>query len=336
MNHTAKSDLPVAAVDLGGTKIAVGIISPEYRVIARGHHPTLANEGAEAVINRVISAVKQVSESQGISLTGLAGISIAAAGAIDSRKGLITISPNLPGWQNIPLGKIVSERLGVNTWLINDANSAALAEYQLGAGQGISNLIYISVGTGIGGAIIINGNLYTGACGSAGEIGHMTIENNGPKCGCGNIGCLEMLASGAAMAREALRRIANGEKSSLTNIAARNPAHITGKEIEAAARAGDVLAGDVIHDAAIYLGVGMVNMINIFNPEMIIVGGGVARMGELLLVPARQVVKERAIPLSAGAVRIVPSKLGNDAGLLGAACFAYRKTLMEVKDNESP
>ena len=323
MNCTEKNDLPVVSVDLGGSKIAVGIISPEYRIIERGYHPTLAGEGVEPVINRLLSAVRQVTAAAGMSLKQLSGISIAAAGAIDSRKRLITLSPNLPGWYDVPLGKIIGERLGVKTWLVNDANAAALAEHKLGAGRGIANLIYISVGTGVGGAIIIDGNLSPGACGRAGEIGHMTIENNGPECACGNTGCLEALASGTAITKEALTRIRNGEESSLTHIAAGNPENITAKEIETAAREGDSLAAHVIRNAATYLGVGMVNLVNIFDPEMIIVGGGVAKMGDLLLNPARHVVKERALPVSAAAVRIVATKLGDDAGLLGAACFAY-------------
>ncbi len=318
-----EADLPVIAIDLGGTKIAVGVISHKYQILAREYHLTLADEGVEAVINRIVLAIEQIIGPRDTDLKQLYGVSIAAAGAIDSPRGIITFSPNLPGWHDVPLRDIVSERLGIKTWLINDTNAAALAEHHLGIGKGIDNLIYLTVGTGIGGAIILDGKLYTGVCGSAGEIGHMTIDTNGLRCKCGNIGCLETLASGSAIAREAIEHISRGERSSLTEIVAGKIENITAKEAAMAAQRGDSLAQDVIGRAATYLGVGLVNLVNIFNPEMIIIGGGVANMGDLLLNPARQVVKERAFPVSAAAVRIVTTQFGDNAGLLGAAFFAF-------------
>jgi len=326
MNGAKKASLPVVAIDLGGSKIAAAIISREYQILAREYHPTLASEGVASVINRIATAVKQITASTSTALSQTCGITIAAAGAIDHKRGgTVTLSPNLPGWRDVPLGSIIQERLGSRTWLINDANAAALGEHYLGAGRGVGNLIYLTVGTGIGGAIITNGQLYTGACGSAGEIGHMTIDTNGPRCECGNVGCLETLASGSAIAREAIRRISSGERSSLTELTDGKIADITAREVAIAARQGDPLAGSVINNAAAYLGVGMVNLVNIFNPEMIIVGGGVASMGDLLLNPARQVVKERAFPVSSAAASIVITELGHDAGLLGAAHFAFKQ-----------
>jgi glucokinase len=330
MSGAKKANLPVVAIDLGGSKIAAAIISPEYKILAREYHPTLASEGVASVINRIVAAVKQITASTGTALSQTCGISIAAAGAIDHKRGTVTLSPNLPSWRDVPLGGIIQERLGSRTWLVNDANAAALGEHYLGAGRGAKNLIYITVGTGIGGAIITNGRLYTGACGSAGEIGHMTIDTNGPRCECGNVGCLETLASGKAIAREAVRRIGSGERSSLAELVNGKIADITAREVAIAARQGDPLAGSVINNAAVYLGVGMVNLVNIFNPEMIIVGGGVASMGDLLLNPARQVVRERAFPVSSATVRIVNTELGHDAGLLGAARFAFK----QVEDRE--
>jgi glucokinase len=325
MSGAKKTNLPVVAIDLGGSKIAAAIISPEYRILAREYHPTLASEGVDPVINRIARAVKQITATTGTTLSQTCGISIAAAGAIDHKRGMVTLSPNLPGWRDVPLGGIIQERLGSRTWLINDANAAALGEHYLGAGREVNDLIYLTVGTGIGGAIIIDGRLYTGTCGSAGEIGHMTIDTNGPRCECGNVGCLETLASGKAMAREAVRRIGSGEESSLTELVNGKIANITAREVAIAARQGDPLAGSVINNAAVYLGVGMVNLVNIFNPEMIIIGGGLASMGDLLLNPARRVVRERAFPVSSAAVRIVITELGHDAGLLGAARFAFKQ-----------
>jgi glucokinase len=330
MSGAKKANLPVVAIDLGGSKIAAAIISPKYKILAREYHPTLASQGVDSVINRIASAVEQITAATGTALSQTCGISIAAAGAIDQKRGMVTLSPNLPGWRDVPLSGIIQERLRSQIWLINDANAAALGEHYLGAGRGAKNLIYLTVGTGIGGAIIIEGRLYTGVCGSAGEIGHMTIDTNGPRCECGNVGCLETLASGKAIAREAVRRIGSGERPSLAELVNGKIADITAREVAIAARQGDPLAGSIINNAAAYLGVGMVNLVNIFNPEIIIVGGGVAGMGDLLLNPARQVVRERAFPVSSAAVRIVTTELGHDAGLLGATRLAFK----QVADRE--
>ena len=318
-------ELPVLAIDLGGTKIIAAIISNQGQVMAKEYCLTLAGEGPQSVIDRILFAIDHLLSVRKLDLSQLDSISIAAAGAIDFDKGLVTSSPNLPGWHNIPLRDMVNRKYKVNTFLINDASAATLGEYHFGAGKGVNNLIYLTVGTGIGGGIIINGKLYSGPRGSAGEIGHMTIDVNGPRCNCGNIGCLEMLASGTAVAREAIRRIGRGEESSLTEIVEGKIEDITAEKVGVAAQGGDPLALEVISKVAAYLGVGMVNLVNIFNPEMIIVGGGVAQMGDLLLGPARQVVKERAFQLSAQAVRIVPAQLGENAGVLGAAIFAHQQ-----------
>lgn len=324
-----EQELPVLAIDIGGTKIRNAIISNKGKIIAKEYCLSLADEGPEAVTGRILSGIGRLLSLGNLNASQLHGITIAAAGAIDSEKGLVTFSPNLPGWHNVPLRDIVRRKYRVNTLLINDANAAALGEQQFGAGRGVNNLILITVGTGIGGGIIIDGKLYCGSSGSAGEMGHMTIDVNGPKCNCGNIGCLETLASGTAIAKEAIRRIKRGEKSSLMVMVEGEIDNITAEKVSIAAQGGDSLASEVISEAAIYLGVGMVNLVNIFNPEMIIVGGGVAKMGDLLLNPARQVVKERAFKLAVQVVRIVTARLGDDGGLLGAAAFAFQQKVWE-------
>jgi glucokinase len=312
----------VLAVDLGGTKISTALVSPQHRVVARDYRLTLAAEGPQAVVARLIGAVEHILAAHDITPKQLHGISIAAAGAIDRERGLITLSPNLPGWRDIALRDIVSARFGINTFLINDAKAAALGEHRLGAGRGEDNLIVITLGTGIGGGIIINGKLYYGASGSAGEIGHMTIEAGGSKCTCGNTGCWETLASGATMTREAIRRLGLGESSLLNDMVKGRMEDITGEKIEAAARRGDPLAGEIVARTARYLGIGLVNLVNIFNPGMIVIGGGLARMGDILLEPARRLVGERAFRQASSAVRIVPAQIGPEAGILGAAVFA--------------
>lgn len=325
-NMKARRKAPILAIDIGGTKIIAAIISYQRQIVAKDYSLTLADEGVEAVTGRLFSAIDRLLKAKDIAPSQLDSISIAAAGAIDLERGLVTSSPNLPGWHDIPLREIVSSKYRVNTVLANDANAVALAEHQLGAGKGVSNLVLITVGTGIGGGIIMNGRLYSGTSGSAGEVGHMTIDVNGPRCSCGNIGCWETLASGRAIAREAIARIGRGESSILAKMVGGKLEKITAETVEAAARGGDSLALGVISQAATYLGVGMVNLVNIFNPEMIIVGGGVAKMGELLLEPARRVVRERAFKLAAEAVRIVPAQLGEDGGVLGGAILAYNQS----------
>ena len=327
MEKGAKPGLPVLAIDLGGTKIASAIISNEGDVLARDYRLTLADEGVEPVISRILLAIEHLVKKCKVGLSQLDSISIAAAGAIDSERGLVTSSPNLPGWHDVPLRDVVRERFGLDTFLVNDASAAAMGEHRLGVGRGTTNLIYITVSTGIGGGIIINGRLYLGTSGAAGEIGHMTIDVNGPRCYCGNSGCLEELASGRAIAREAIRRIRDGENSALTDIVAGKIEDITAQEVSLAAQGGDRLALEVVSQAANYLGVGMVNVVNIFNPEMIVIGGSVAKMGELLLNPVRQLVSKKAFELSAQAVPIVPAGLGDDVGLLGAAVFALEQRL---------
>jgi len=325
MQETKKTELPVLAIDLGGTKIFTALISSKGQVMAREYCLTLADEEPQSVINRILSAIDHLLNQRSIDSSQLDSISIAAAGAIDFDKGLITSSPNLPGWHDVPLRDIVKAKYKVNTFLINDASAAVLGEHHFGAGRGVNNLILLAVGTGIGGGIIINGRLYSGASGSAGEIGHITIDVNGPRCNCGNTGCLETLVSGTAVAKEAIKRIRQGEGSSLTKIVDGKIENITAEKVSLAAQGGDSLASEVILKAATYLGIGLANLVNIFNPEMIIIGGGIAKMGDLLLNSARQVVRERAFQLSAQAVQIVPAQLGDDAGVLGAAVFAFQQ-----------
>jgi glucokinase len=325
MPKIEEKELPVLVVDLGGTKIITAVISRKGEIITRYYQPTLASEGPQLVIERILSGIDHLLSQSNLSLSQLSAISIAAAGIIDLKKGIITEAPNLPGWRNIPLKSIVEEKYKVTTFLINDADAAALGEHRFGAGRGLDNLILLTLGTGVGGGIIINGKLYLGSSGSAAEIGHMIVEVNGTRCRCGNTGCLETLASGTAMAKEAMSRISQGAKSSLSEMVEGKLEDITAEKVYLAAKGGDSLALEVIARAAYYLGIASVNLVNIFNPEMIIIGGSVAEMGDLLLEPVRQMIKERAFPLLAQSVRIVPARLGNDAGIFGAAIFALEQ-----------
>ncbi|MFC1989105.1 ROK family protein [Chloroflexota bacterium] len=324
MQEAGSRRQPVLAVDLGGTKIIAALISSNGEMVDRDYSLTLADEGPDSVIGRIFSAVDRLCSRSNMSPSQLTAISIAAAGVIDMEKGIITKSPNLPGWIDIPLRDMVKDKYRVSIFLINDANAAALGEHRFGAGKGANNLVLLTLGTGIGGGIIINGDLYFGSSGGAGEVGHMAIDVNGPQCNCGHIGCLEMLVSGKAVAKEAVRRVSRGEKSCLIEMVEGRIENITAREVSLAAQQGDYLSSGVIAKAAEYLGAAMVNLVNIFNSEIIVVGGGMSNMGELLLDPVRQIVQERAFKLSAQAVRIVPAQLGEDAGVFGAAALAFQ------------
>lgn len=315
------------AVDLGGTKIIAAAVLPNGKIISRNYCLTLADKGPEAVINRLLSAVNGATTKAKLKTSELTGIGIAAAGILDTEEGIITTSPNLPNWHDVPLRDILAEELGIVTYLINDASAAALGEHRFGVGKGVNNLVYLTVSTGIGGGIIIDGKLYLGANGCAGELGHMTIEAHGPQCNCGNFGCLEALASGTAVAREAVRRLSQGETSSIAELAEGRLESITAKTVALAARQGDPLACDVVAKAATYLGIGLANLVNTFNPELIVIGGGVSQMGDMLLKPARKVVKERAFHLPSRTVRIVRARLGGNAGIMGAAAYVLEQQL---------
>jgi glucokinase len=314
---------PVLAVDLGGTKIIAAVILSTGEILCRKYSLTLADEGHRPVIDRLSSVVAETMAQAGLKTSDIAGIGIAVAGILDIDRGVVTTSPNLPQWHNVPLRDIFADRLGIVTYLINDANAAALGEHRFGAGVGFENVIYLTVSTGIGGGIIIDGKLYSGADGCAGEVGHMTIEANGPQCHCGNFGCLEALASGWAVAKEAMMRINRGEKSSIIELVNGDLRNISAETVAIAARQGDQLAAGVVAKAANYLGIGLANLVNIFNPQLIIIGGGLSKMGDMLLKPSRKVLKERAFRLPARTVHIVRARLGSNSGMIGAAAYVF-------------
>ena len=315
------SEKLILGVDVGGTKIAAAVVTDEGKVISRGYGSTSAQAGPQVVIDNIFATIDRTISSSNVGLFQLSGIGIAAAGIIDSKKGKVIFSPNLPGCHEVPLGDAVHQRFNVSTYLGNDASLAALGEWCFGVKKQVANLIYVTVSTGIGGGIICNGKPYTGVLGAAGEIGHMTIDVNGPRCNCGNVGCWETLASGTALAREAVKHIKEGDSTSIVEFVGGDLTRVDAKVVFEAAKQGDKLANQLIARLGYYLGVGLANVVNIFNPELILIGGGVAKMGDLLLAPAVKVVEERAFKTSATSVQIRPALLGDDSSILGAVAF---------------
>lgn len=309
-------------IDLGGTKILTALIDSRGKIVLSDQRATLASEGPDIIIEAMLDSIRNALKQADASPAEIGTIGIAAAGLADSRTGVLYTSPNLPGWHHVPLRDRIQQSLGIKTFLINDAKAAALGEYRFGAGRGTDYLIYVTLGTGIGGGIVINGKIYGGATGLAGEIGHMTIDDNGPKCYCGNTGCWEVLASGTAMAREAKRLITSGADTSILDLTGGDIEKVTAEIINTAALNGDRPATELIAWTSHNIGVGLANLINIFNPRLIVIGGGLSKMGDMLLKPAYEVAGQRAFKEAYDAVRFAPAGLGGSSGVLGAAAFA--------------
>ncbi len=306
----------IGAIDLGGTKILSIVTDADLRVVSRDQRPTEADLGPKGVIARMVESMRAAAGEH-----PLLAVGVSTAGPCNPAKGIVTASPNLPGWRDVPLARLISEGLGLPAWIENDANAAALAEYRLGAGRGVSHMLLVALGTGIGGGLVLNGRLYHGASGGAGEIGHMTLVEDGPLCGCGRHGCLEALASGSALARiasEIVAREPGGMLASLSRDVAEAPSALT---LEQAAAAGDASAARAVDQAARYLGAGLTNLVDLFNPEVVAVSGNLRKMAGYLDV-AKAVVEREAYRQAAADVRIVDAALGDDAAALGAALTA--------------
>jgi glucokinase len=309
-------------IDLGATKISTALVDAVGKIIAQDYRETRAVEGQKAVIERMVDAAHQVMDEANIAPAQITAVGVCSPGPTDSRTGVVTAPPNLPGWKDVPLKQIIEEALGITTFLENDANAAALGEHRFGAGRGVQNMIYVTASTGIGGGLILNGQLYRGATGAAGEIGHITVLPWGPYCGCGNRGCLEALASGTAIAREGREMVRRGVPTLIADLAEGNPERVTAKLVAEAADKGDAEAQELLAEAMSYLGVGMANLVNLFNPELIVIGGGLTNMGEGLFGPVRRTIERRAFFAAAQAARVVPAQLGDDVGVLGAVAVA--------------
>jgi len=308
----------ILAIDLGGTQIRAALADAQGTLLARAATRTHAEEGPEAVIGRIIECAERVLE--GVDRSRVLGVGVGAPGPIDPWTGVLYNPPNLPGWEAVPLAERLAAALGLPVQAGNDANLAALGEHRFGAGRGVDDLVYMTVSTGIGGGIITGGQLMVGARGFAGEIGHQTLEPEGPVCSCGQRGHLEALAAGPAIAREARRALREGAVSLMEELVD-DLEHITAEMVAEAAARGDAVARQILERAAFYIGLGLVNVIHIVEPQRIIVGGGVSRAGNLLFDPIRRTVEERLMSPVYHGVDILPAALGDDVGLLGAVAL---------------
>jgi glucokinase len=306
-------------IDLGGTKIGTGLVKRDGNVWARDYRLTEASQGRAVVIDRMISAARQVMDEAGLGADDIEAVGIGAPGPLDIPLGILTEPPNLPGWHNVPLKQIIEDELGIPAHLENDANAAAIGEYLYGAGQGTRHMIYVTVSTGIGGGLILDGQIYHGLTGGAGEIGHMTILPQGPQCGCGNRGCLEAMASGTAIAREGQYLVSRGVPTLISELAEDASGGVSARTVVEAMRRGDEYATEIIVQAMSYLGIGMANLVNLFNPEMIVIGGGLTNLGDRLLDPVRRGIALYAFAMLAQQAQVTLARLGDDVGIVGAA-----------------
>jgi glucokinase len=321
LNANASAPI-VLGVDLGGTKLAVGLVDSTGRLLHADRAPTLSHEGPARIVQRLIELCRRVMEV-GAPAGNIAAIGIGCAGQIDSGAGIVRNPANIPNWGEVPLVSLLSDALGAPGYIENDANAAALGEHRFGAGRGARNMVYMTISTGVGGGVIIDDKLYRGENGNAAELGHITVDYRGRRCPCGCIGCLELYASGSAIAAEARALIQGGLSSSMT-AAAGSVDVITGRHVVEALRQGDAVARQVWDGVLPILGAGVVSVIHAFNPSRIVIGGGIAQAGELLFAPLRDYVARHTIPIMARVVELVEARLADQGGIYGAAAVAIQ------------
>ena len=313
----------VVGVDLGGTRMRVAILDREYRLYHRVEEPTRAEEGPESSIPRLLALIDSViARAQ----EPIAAIGISSPGPIEPETGAIVSPPNLPGWNGVPLGRLIQERFNIPAFLGNDANVAALAEVYKGAARGHKHAIYITVSTGIGGGIVIDGKLLLGAHGLAGELGHIVLVADGER-----VSTLELEAAGPALARYVVKRLGEGASSEIQDMVGGDLSAISGKIVGQAAMQNDALALEAIERSGRFVGYAIASLMHLFNPSIVVVGGGVTSVGDLLFKPMRAAAKAHVIdPAYYDKASIVPAALGDDVAIIGAAVLAFQNLEAQV------
>ena len=323
----------VLGIDIGGTNLVVGSVSEDgSHLVALRTEPTHADAGADDVIVRLLRMARTTLEEtrRVVPAAEFLGVGVGSPGPLDRTTGVVLLTPNL-GWINFPLRQRIADGLGMATAIDNDANCAVLGEWWVGAARNARLAVGLTLGTGIGGGIIIDGRLLHGVADAAGELGHTTIEANGRQCKCGNYGCLEAYASGPAIAQRAIEALETDEPSALRSRAGGELSAVTAQTVYEAAADGDPVAQEVVADTAKFLGAGVANLLNTFNPDVVVICGGVTRAGDSLFLPLRREVSRRAFRVAVNACRIVPGALLGTAGVYGAA-----RTFLDARTGEAP
>ena len=298
---------------MGGTKIAAGVVTPEAEILNETRYPT--PHSPERLVESIARAVEEIRDGFEVG-----GVCLAVPGLILAQKNTVVFSPNLRSIEGIPLKDVLGSKIGLPLTIENDANAAAWGEFRFGAGSEVDHLVFLTLGTGIGGGVITHGILMRGAQGSGGELGHVTVHATGPRCACGNHGCLEALASGTAIGRRGREVASERPDSALGRLAVERK--VLGEDVTELAQKGDEAALSVLEETGTWLGIGLAGFVNVFNPEVVAIGGGVAKAGELILEAARREVHLRARPPSRDLAEIKVASLGPESGVLGAAALA--------------
>ena len=304
----------VVGVDLGGTKIYTALVDLEGNIIKEKTVETLANEGEQAVMGRIIDTINYVID--GTDKDSIRSIGIGSPGPLDVKNGIIIQNSNLP-FKNFAIVKTIRETYDLPTYLDNDANVATLGEFMFGAGKGTENMVFITASTGIGGGAVLNGKLFRGATGNALEVGHTIVATEGPRCGCGNVGCAEAFGSGTAIGKRAKEAVASNVETTLKNYE-----DVTAKEVFKEAANGDRVAKNILETSLTYLGIAVANTITNFDPEKVVIGGGVINGGDIVLETIKEEVAKRCMKVFVDSCSIEKAKLGGQAGVLGAAALA--------------
>lgn len=313
-------DAVVLGLDVGGTKLAAGVVTGDGSVLSHLVEPSRSEEGPAGMIPRHLEMGRRAVEASGLPWASIRAVGIACGGPLDPVTGIIQSPPGLPGWEEVPLVSLVKEAFGLPTVVDNDATAGALAEWWYGAGRTFeaNDLVYLTISTGVGGGLVLDGRLYRGVAGNAGELGHLTIDYRGRPCGCGRRGCLEAYASGSSIARRAREALHGGEPSSLHALD-----RVTAEDVARAAGVGDPLATRIWDEATAMLGSAVANILDIFNPRLVVLGGGVTRAGDQLLRPVAAAARSQAMAPAAGSADIVLSELGDRIGVVSAASVAF-------------
>jgi glucokinase len=318
----------IVGIDIGGTNIVAGTVAADgSEVLGLVSEPTFSEQGADAVLARIVKLAR--ASIAAAHDREVVGVGIGSPGPLDTTRGIVLLTPNL-GWVNYPLRELITRALGMPATLDNDANCAIFGEWWRGAARGADHVVGLTIGTGIGGGIVLSGEIYRGASDIAGEIGHMTIDSTGRRCKCGNYGCLEAYASGPAIAARAVEGIEAGAETSLPKYVNGDLSRITAQVVYEAAHDGDGYALEVVRDTAKFLGAGVANIINVFNPQVVVICGGVTLAGDRLFAPLRSEVKRRAFKPAVDVCRIVPGELAGTAGVYGAAAVFMKRTWGQV------
>ncbi len=318
--------------DLGGTNIKAGLVNvADGHVLIADSVPTLAREGPESVLKRMANLITDLIAQSEVDKDAIGGLGISAPGMIDLETNTTEFLPNLyTEWRGVPVGERMESYLGLKVAMLNDVRAITYGEWVFGAGHGVDSMACFAIGTGVGGGLVVNNELVLGIGGTAGELGHQTVDLNGPKCGCGNYGCLEVFASGPAIAAEAARGIRQGWSTKMVELIDHDLNRLTPKVVAKAAEMGDEVALEVWNRAGKYLGIGIANILISVGVKRVVIGGGVAKAGDLLLDPIRAEVRKRVFLMPVEKVEILPARLGTDAGIVGMATWSARKANVSV------